>query len=101
MPAPRVYGVAMLLLFAHGLTAAKGGARDCVGVWPDTAAGMRAAQRRAEQPGADGPPAGYEWCSIFRATPDGSRLSLVATRAQGGVWLDRFKEPLDVQPYDG
>jgi hypothetical protein len=90
----------VLLLFAHGLTVARGGARDCVGVWPDTEDGMKAAMRHAEEvPGVEGLPVGEEWCGIYRAVP-GRRLQLVYLRRQPALWEDRWGEPCPVEPYD-
>lgn len=91
----------MLLLFAHGLTVARGGARDCVGAWPDTPEGLAAALRHAETvEGAEGLPVSQEWCAIYRAAGDGARPSLLAAREPGGRWVDREGEPLPVQPYE-
>lgn len=91
----------MLLLFAHGLTVARGGARDCAGVWSDTPEGMTAAMRHAETvEGAEGLPARQQWCAIYRAKGDGSRPSLLAAREPGGRWVDRQGDPLPVQPYE-
>lgn len=90
----------MLLLFAHGLTVSRGGARDCAGAWPDTPGGLLAAMRHAETvEGAEGLPVRQEWCAIFRVAPDGSRPELLCSRSPGR-WVDRLGEPLPVQPYE-
>lgn len=83
----------MLLLFAHGLTVARGGARDCVAAFPDTEQGLVEAIGRAERDWHDsGAPSGYEWCALYRALP-GCSLELVAVRRPGLRWETREGEP--------
>lgn len=82
----------MLLLFAHGLTVARGGARDCVAAYPDTEQGLAEALARAEREWHDGgAPSTYEWCAIYRALPGGS-LELIARRTPGWRWETREGE---------
>lgn len=78
----------MLLLFAHGLTVARGGARDCVGAYSDSEQGPAEALARAGRDWHDGgTPSTYEWCAIYRAVAGGS-LELVLRRMPGWRWED-------------
>ena len=83
----------MLLLFAHDLDRVRGGARDCVGAWPDTDLGLQFVLEAAERPWLDGkPPSQYRWCAIYRA--GSGTLDVVARRMPGFRW-----ETLDGLPF--
>ena len=97
-------GARVFLLFAYELLDPRGGAQDCVGVFPS----LDSAQRAARQPWGDRRPIDRECCEIYEVVAEGLALRAQARPDPALGWYvaedeasGDYAPPTDTTPAGG